>query len=72
MVASSEQPIAASGAWTRDDTFTLKLCLYETPFYSTMVFRFNGDQLLLDSEHNVSFLVQTTLPQLVGEARRAQ
>ena len=55
MVASSEQPIAASGAWTRDDTFTLKLCLYETPFYSTMVFRFNGDQLLLDSENNVSF-----------------
>ena len=72
MVASSEQPIAASGAWTRDDTFTLKLCLYETPFYSTMVFRFDGDQLLLDSENNVSFSGQTTLPQLVGEARQAQ
>ena len=68
MIASSEQPIAASGAWTRDDTFTLKLCLYETPFYSTMVFRFNGDQLLLDSEHNVSF-GSTTIPQLVGETK---
>ena len=73
MVASSEQPIAASGAWTRDDTFTLKLCLYETPFYSTMVFRFYGDKLMLDSEHNVSFgsLGSTTLPQLAGEARQA-
>ena len=67
MVASSEQPIAASGAWTQDDTFTLKLCLYETPFYTTMVFRFNGDQLLLDSEHNVAF-GSTTVPQLVGQA----
>jgi CubicO group peptidase (beta-lactamase class C family) len=71
MVPASEQPVAASGAWTRDDTFTLKLCLYETPFYSTMVFRFNGDQLLLDSEHNVSS-GQTTLPQLVGEAQQTQ
>ena len=50
----------------RDDTFTLKLCLYETPFYTTMVFRFNGEQLLLDSENNVAF-GPTTLPQLVGE-----
>ena len=67
MVGASEQPIAASGAWTGEDTFTLKLCLYETPFYSTMTFRFNGDKLLLDSEHNVSF-GSTTVPQLVSEA----
>jgi len=71
MVSSSEQPIAASGAWTRDDTFTLKLCLSETPFYTTMIFRFNGDQLLLDSEHNVAF-GPTILPQLVGAARQAK
>jgi hypothetical protein len=70
MVASSEQPMAASGAWTGDDTFTLKLCLYETPFYSTMIFHFNGDQLLLDSEHNVSFGSTTTVPQLVGKATK--
>jgi hypothetical protein len=71
MVPASGQPIAASGAWTLDDTFTLKLCLYETPFYSTMVFRFAGDQLLLDSEYNVSFGA-TKLPQLVGEAQKTQ
>jgi hypothetical protein len=34
-----------------------------------MIFRFNGDQLLLDSEHNVSF-GSTTIPQLVGEATK--
>lgn len=70
MVASSE-PVAASGAWTGDDTFTVKLCLYETPFYTTMVFRFNGAQLMLDSEHNVAF-GPTTLPQLVGQAGQAE
>jgi CubicO group peptidase (beta-lactamase class C family) len=68
MVPSVEQPIAASGAWTQDDTFTLKLCLFETPFYTTMMFRFSGDQLVLNSEHNVA-PNPTTLPQLVGDAR---
>jgi CubicO group peptidase (beta-lactamase class C family) len=70
MLALSE-PVAASGAWTGDDTFTVKLCLYETPFYTTMVFRFNGEQLMLDSEHNVAF-GPTTLPQLVGQAGQAE
>ena len=31
-----EQPAAASGAWTADDTFTAKLCFYETPFIVTV------------------------------------
>ena len=38
-----------------DSTFTMKVVAPETPFYSTMVFRFDGDRLLLDSELNVSF-----------------
>jgi hypothetical protein len=29
---SPEQPIAATGAWTGDDTFTARICLKETPF----------------------------------------
>ena len=41
--------------------------LYETPFYSTLAFRFDGDRLLLDAEHNVAF-GPTKLPQLVGQA----
>ena len=47
--------ISASGAWTSDSVFTLKLVAPETPFYSTMSFRFDGDRLVLDGEQNVSF-----------------
>jgi CubicO group peptidase (beta-lactamase class C family) len=59
--------LAASGAWTADDIFTVKLALYETPYYSTLALRFNGDQLLLDAEQNVAF-GSTKLRQLVGQA----
>lgn len=59
--------IAASGAWAADNVFTVKLDLYETPFYSTLTFRFDGDRLLFDSEHNVAF-GPTKLPQLTGKA----
>ncbi len=68
LVAPAEHPVAASGAWTADDTYTVKLCLYETPFYTTLSFRFDGDKLLLDAEHNVSF-GPTKLPQLIGAVR---
>lgn len=47
--------VAASGAWTAPDTFTVKIAAYETPFYSTLSLRFDGERLLLDSEHNVAF-----------------
>jgi predicted glycoside hydrolase/deacetylase ChbG (UPF0249 family) len=57
--------IAASGAWTADNVFTVKIVACETPFYSTLTFRFDGDRLLLDSEHNVAF-GSTKLNQLVG------
>ena len=61
---------AASGAWTADDAYAVKLLLYETPYYSTLTFRFDGERLLLDSEHNVWF-GPTKLPQLVGQAAAA-
>ena len=60
--------VAASGAWTADNVFTIKLALYETPFYSTLALRFDGDRLVIDSEHNVAF-GPTKLQQLVGEAK---
>lgn len=59
--------VAASGAWTADDVFTVKIVAYETPFYSTLAFRFDGDRLLFDAEHNVAF-GPTKLPQMVGQA----
>ena len=60
--------VAASGAWNGEDTFTVKIVLPQTPFYSTVKFTFDGDRLLIDAEHNVAF-GPTKLGQLIGQAR---
>lgn len=49
------QVIAAAGAWTTQDTYTVKICFYETPFCSVVTIRFDGDQVLLHYEVNVGF-----------------
>lgn len=61
------QPVAASGAWTAADTYAVKICAYETPFYATIRLRFHGDELLHDTEVNVGF-GDTKSPPLVGHA----
>ena len=63
--------VAASGAWTAEDTFTVKLVLSETPYYSTLTFKFEGNRLLFDAEHNVAF-GPTKLPQLIGLTRASE
>jgi len=63
--------VAASGAWSADDVLNVKLVLYQTPFYSSLIFKFDGDRLLFDAEHNVAF-GPTKLPQLVGQAAATQ
>ncbi len=64
-----ERPLtAAAGAWTAENVFTVKILLHETPFYSTLGFRFDGDQLKIESEHNVAF-GPTKLPPLTGQAK---
>jgi CubicO group peptidase (beta-lactamase class C family) len=63
-----EQGLAASGAWTAGDTYTVKLCLFETPFYLTTTYRFEGDAVTVNSEYNVAF-GETKLPQLAGKKR---
>ncbi len=40
-----EQPAAASGSWTANDTFTAKFCFYETPFTLTVRLKFTGDEM---------------------------
>jgi CubicO group peptidase (beta-lactamase class C family) len=62
--------VAASGAWTADSVFTVKLVLPETPFYSTLHLRFDGDWLRLDGRHHVGF-GPTELPRLEGKAVRS-
>jgi CubicO group peptidase (beta-lactamase class C family) len=62
-----EQPVAASGAWTSDDTFTAKLCFYETPFILTLRLKFSGGEVQVDSETNVNLGPPTKQPKLVGK-----
>jgi CubicO group peptidase (beta-lactamase class C family) len=62
------QPVAASGAWTGDDTFTAKLCPYETPFIITARLKFSGDEVRCDAESNVGFGSRKP-PALVGKAK---
>jgi len=62
---ATEEPVATSGAWTDDDTFAVKACLYKSPFCATMTLEFAGDILLFDQEMNVGF-GPTKQPQLVG------
>jgi CubicO group peptidase (beta-lactamase class C family) len=62
-----EQPVAASGAWTGDGTYTAKLCFYETPFMLTVHLAFSGGELHYSAQSNVGF-GQTRQPQLVGKA----
>jgi len=64
-VGGVEQPVATSGAWTADDTYTVKACLYDTPFCATVGLRFAGDELYFSQELNVAF-GPTKRPHLVG------
>ncbi len=59
------KPVAASSAWTADDTYTIQLCFYETPFCPTIICRFAGDKLTYDFKPNVGF-GPLERPQLVG------
>ncbi|MBN1508920.1 MAG: serine hydrolase [Sedimentisphaerales bacterium] len=63
----TEHPVAASGAWTASDTFTTKLCFYETPYITTIRLKFSEHELKYDVETNVGF-GPTREPQLTGRA----
>jgi len=62
------QPVAASGAWTEPDTYTAKLCFYETPYIVTLRLKFSGQQVQYNAEANVAF-GPTKQPQLTGRAQ---
>ena len=63
-------PIAASGAWTTDDTYELRLCFTETPHCVTVICKFAADKVKLKFRINVSF-GPTEFPQLVGQIAKA-
>jgi len=55
-------PIAVSGAWSSDDTYSAILCRYETPFSTAYDVRFSGDEAILEMETNVG-------PEAAGRTR---
>jgi hypothetical protein len=59
--------VAAAGAWRDDRTFELAVCYRETPFIATLTCRFEGDDLTIARQTNVSF-GETTGPELRGRA----
>ena len=63
----AEQPMAATGAWTGDDTFAARICATETPFIYKISFKFAGDEVRYQFESNVA-LAPTRQPPLVGKA----
>ena len=50
-----ERAVAASGAWISDDSYTAKLCFYETPYVLTLKMRFTDGQVFFDRDSNVAF-----------------
>ena len=61
--------VAASGAWTAEDTYVLKIYYRETPYSSQITYHFDGDQVTYDEEYHVSF-GETKQPQLIGSAEK--
>jgi hypothetical protein len=64
--AETSEHIAASGGWTAEDTYALKVVRYNTPFVTTYRLRFAGDQLVVDSEQNVGPGNQRVAAHLAG------
>jgi len=50
-----DEPVASTFGWTAPDTLEIKVCAYETPFHTIWRLKFEGDQVTLDREANVSF-----------------
>jgi hypothetical protein len=63
------QPVATSGAWTAEDTYTAKLWFYETPLALTYNFRFAGDQVFVNFEYNIGSVNLPRQSQVVGQAQ---
>ncbi|HEV2474002.1 MAG TPA: serine hydrolase [Chthonomonadales bacterium] len=49
------EPVAARGAWTASNQYTMTLCFYRTPFVKTLVLDFSPGRVTLKRSVNVSF-----------------
>ena len=50
-----DEPIAACGAWTAEDTYEVRICYYESVFCPVLRFHFTSDELQLEVDPNVSW-----------------
>jgi CubicO group peptidase (beta-lactamase class C family) len=66
-VRGAPDPIATSGGWTANDTYTFKIARYRTPFVATYRLRFADDQLNVEIEQNVG-AADARISRLVGKA----
>jgi CubicO group peptidase (beta-lactamase class C family) len=53
--ALGNEPVAAAGAWTADDTFEVRTCFYEGVFCPIFRFHFTGDTISVEFAPNVSW-----------------
>ncbi|MBX2999386.1 MAG: serine hydrolase [Caldilineaceae bacterium] len=68
MNGRGRQRVAASGAWTADDLYSMRLYFYETPFYLSIDCRFEDDRISVRFERNVDF-GPTERPLLTGKQK---
>jgi hypothetical protein len=61
-------PVAASGAWSSGDTYSVRLVRYRTPFSTDYDARFTGDGVILEAMDNVG-LVAPVRVRLSGTAQ---
>ena len=69
-VSGAPAPVASSGAWTAEDTYTLDVVRYRTPFATNYQLRFAGDQLFVKIEQNVG-PADARVTELVGKLATA-
>lgn len=48
-------PVAAQGGWTSEDTFSVRVCLVQTPFTPTITLHFEEDRVSVDLKGAVHF-----------------
>ncbi len=53
-MSPAPMPIATSGAWTAEDSFTMVVRFYETPFYHTLVYHFAEDEMMFETRVNIT------------------
>jgi CubicO group peptidase (beta-lactamase class C family) len=60
-----DEPVAACGAWTTEDTYEMRVCYYEGVFCPVLRFHYTSGELQLEIEPNVSW-GSTTVSTITG------